>query len=104
MKAIGPTLKRSCPVKAPDGREYRLELSLKSDSSGAFWNISAWDGELPVLDFGCSPNMDDKMRDWLSGMNISLTMMRDEILEQLRKNFDRETSLFLNDILKKDDG
>lgn len=91
-------------MKAPDGREYRLELSLKSDSSGAFWNISAWDGELPVLDFGCSPNMDDKMRDWLSGMNISLTMMRDEILEQLRKNFDRETSLFLNDILKKDDG
>ena len=104
MKAIGQTLKRSCPVKAPDGREYRLELSLKSDSSGAFWNISAWDGELPVLDFGCSLDIDENTREWLSGMKISLTMMRDEILEQLRKNFDRETSMFLNDISKKEDG
>ena len=104
MKAIGPSLKRSCPVKAPDGMEYRLELSLKSDSSGAFWNISAWDGELPVLDFGCSPNREDKMRSWLSWLKISISMMRDEILEELRKNFDRETSLFLNDIFRKDNG
>lgn len=91
-------------MKAPDGREYRLELSLKSDSLGAFWNISAWDGELPVLDFGCSSDDDDVTRNWLAGMKVSLTMMRDEILEQLRRTFDKETLLFLNDISKKEDG
>ena len=70
----------------PCGENVTVEVSLIEDSRGFHWNSGVTVGDSFVLDYLTR----EDMKDILPDVQISMTMLRDEILEELRRTYDRE--------------
>jgi hypothetical protein len=76
------------------GETIIVEVSLIEDSRGFHWNSGLTVGGSCVLDYLTR----DDMKDILPDLQISMTMLRDEILEELRRSFDREMMTQKNEL------
>jgi hypothetical protein len=78
----------------PCGETVTVEVSLMEDSRGFHWNSGVTVGGSIVLDYLTR----EDMKDILPDVQISMTMLRDEILEELRRTYDREMMTQKNEL------
>ena len=71
-----------------------VEVSLSEDSKGFHWSIGVTVNGEYVLDFMSR----DDMKDLMPEVHMRMTMLRDDILETLRRDFDRELTAIKNDL------
>ena len=71
-----------------------VEVSLSEDSKGFHWSTGVTVNGEYVLDFMSR----DDMKDLMSEVHMRMTMLRDDILETLRRDFDRELTAIKNDL------
>ena len=71
-----------------------VEVSLSEDSKGFHWSTGVTVNREYVLDFMSR----DDMKDLMPEVHMRMTMLRDDILETLRRDFDRELTAIKNDL------
>jgi hypothetical protein len=71
-----------------------VEVSLSEDSKGFHWSTGVTVNGEYVLDFMSR----DDMKDLMPEVHMRMTMLRDDILETLRRDFDRELTAIKNDL------
>jgi hypothetical protein len=71
-----------------------VEVSLSEDSKGFHWSTGVTVNGEYVLDFMSREDMTDLMPE----VHMRMTMLRDDILETLRRDFDRELTAIKNDL------
>lgn len=71
-----------------------VEVSLSEDSKGFHWSTGVTVNGEYVLDFMSR----DDMKDMMPEVHMRMTMLRDDILETLRRDFDRELTAIKNDL------
>jgi hypothetical protein len=71
-----------------------VEVSLSEDSKGFHWSTGVTVNGEYVLDFMSR----DDMKDLMTEVHMRMTMLRDDILETLRRDFDRELTAIKNDL------
>jgi hypothetical protein len=71
-----------------------VEVSLSEDSKGFHWSTGVTVNGEYVLDFISR----DDMKDLMPEVHMRMTMLRDDILETLRRDFDRELTAIKNDL------
>jgi len=71
-----------------------VEVSLSEDSKGFHWSTGVSVNGEYVLDFMSRDDMKDLMPD----VQMRMTMLRDDILDTLRRDFDRELTAIKNDL------
>jgi len=72
-----------------------VEVSLSEDSKGFHWSTGVTVNGEYVLDFMSR----DDMKDLMPEVHMRMTMLRDDILETLRRDFDRELTAIKNDLV-----
>ena len=72
-----------------------VEVSLSEDSKGFHWSTGVTVNGEYVLDFMSR----DDMKDLMPEVHMRMTMLRDDILETLRRDFDCELTAIKNDLV-----
>jgi hypothetical protein len=71
-----------------------VDVSLSEDSKGFHWSTGVTVNGEYVLDFMSR----DDMKDLMPEVHMRMTMLREDILETLRRDFDRELTAIKNDL------
>ena len=90
-------MKKTCAFQweTLDEPNVLVEVSLSEDSKGFHWSTGVTVNGEYVLDFMSR----DDMKDLMPEVHMRMTMLRDDILETLRRDFDRELTAIKNDLV-----